>query len=137
MTSPTLLLVDPYDTSRVALAELLREWGFGVLPVSSEAEAMRAVGEQRPALAIVDAWPSESRALRMVEQLRHVPDAGRIPVVVLTATPSDVRNQSGAGGCHVVLEKPFGAGRLQRELGRILGTLPVAAYAPMTAAVPQ
>lgn len=118
---PTLLLVDAYDASRHALADLLREYGYAVFEGRNAVEGLHLAREQLPDAIILDLWPFFSASLRMVERLRTSGVTARIPVVVLTSslTPA-YRQRALNSGCAGYLEKPCRSEALHEELRRIL-----------------
>ena len=120
MKQPAILIVDSYNGSRRALADLLREAGYSVFEAPNGIEGLRIARETSPALMIADLWPFFSASVKMVEQLRVSPRTRTTEVLVLTsAVSTQHRNRALAAGCAGFLEKPCCAEDVLAEVSRI------------------
>lgn len=117
-----MLLVDSYDGSRRALADLLREDGYTVREARDGAEGLRAAGEQLPELVILDPFPGVAGSLKMLRELRQSGGAEPVPCVVLTSS-QDTPDSEWAlrAECVAFLEKPCPPAEVLAVVRRILG----------------
>ena len=116
-----VLLVDAYDDSRQALADLLRESGFRVREASNDVHGFRLTRRSRPDLVIVDPWPFFSGGVDPIERLPRLGFQAGIPVLVLTSIPGGgYRERAHDAGCSGYLEKPCPPESLLHEIDRIL-----------------
>ena len=130
MKKQTLLLVDPDDGARDALAELLRDAGYSVLEARDGSVGFRMALEWLPGLVIVEPWPSCPASVRVVERLRSAAATRHVPVLALTtAAAPEHRTRALAAGCADYLEKPCPPERVLRVVRRILGPAPSGAAA--------
>ena len=136
VSQPTLLLVDPDEGSRGALADLLRAVGYSVLEARDGAEGLGMARERLPQLVIADLWPFSGHPVRMVERLRGSAATARVPVLALTTLVApEYRGRALAAGCAGYLEKPCPADRVLAEVRRILGMSPSMAASSASEAV--
>lgn len=118
----TILLVDSYDGSRLALTELLREDGYEVVEAHNGLEAVLAVRGRQPDLIVIDPWPFVAASMQLVARLRQGDDGERTPVLMLTSsTPAVRRALALMAHCDGQLEKGCEPAGLLAEIGRILG----------------
>jgi two-component system response regulator EvgA len=81
---PSVLIVDQHEVSRAALTALLRTEGVQVLAsVASGCDAIAAIAEGSPDIAVVDVTPGDRRPLDTVHRLQALSPG---PTVVLTSS---------------------------------------------------
>jgi PAS domain S-box-containing protein len=83
-----ILSVDDELQARDLIATLLRKYGAAVTPVSSSAEAMEALTNERMKfdLIVSDIGMPEENGYTLIRRIRNLPDPiGKIPAVALTA----------------------------------------------------
>lgn len=115
-----VLLVDPDDRARGALAEYLWTSGLPVLEAKNGSAAMHLAREWRIGVAIIDPWPGVSDALGIVERLRGDGPAAPVPIVVLSSTLSPSwRQRLLSAGCATCLEKPCAPEAVLVEVRRL------------------
>ena len=106
--SRTVLLLDDEEAIRTSVGELLAEWGYEVIAVSTTEDAVAAA---RRRLGAIDAIVSDLRlragedGLRAIEQVRHACGFD-VPAVLVTGdtAPEQVLRVHESG--HIVLYKP-------------------------------
>jgi DNA-binding response OmpR family regulator len=132
MERGTILVVD--DEPNIAdLVELyLRREGFRVIQASSGNDALRAVGDHRPRLVILDVGLPDIDGLEVCRRLRQT---STIPVIFLTARDTEVDRVLGLElGADDYVTKPFSPAEL---VARVKAVLRRAEAAAPTAEVVQ
>ena len=121
---PSILIVDLYEASRVALGALLRTSGYPVVEAGSSRD-LPSSGEFAPLLIVFDPGPHLDAALRTVARMRIEQTAPPVPVVLLSAAmTAEQRDRALAIGCSEVLPKPCVEAELLAAVGRLVGPPP-------------
>jgi len=144
-----LLVVDDNETNRSILALQTRRWGMEVVSCATAEEALNLLekGEKFDA-AVIDMVMPGMDGLELVEALREIPHAKKMPVVLLSSGEIDpARRQVGFFSS---IPKPWKSSALQRELLHLLGqgsapavavsaspAAPTASVAPVTGIEPR
>src|SRR5512144_738366 len=118
MERGTILVVD--DEPNIAdLVELyLRREGFRVVQAASGADALRAVGDHRPRLVILDVGLPDIDGLEVCRRLRQT---SMIPVIFLTARDTEVDRVLGLElGADDYVTKPFSPAELVARVKAVL-----------------
>ncbi len=129
MTSPPTLperpviLVADDDRDILELVGLrLTRAGFEVVPVTDGFEALDAVRERVPDLAIIDVMMPRMDGHQLVRELRARPETATLPILVLTAAVHDrVAAESEAAGADEHMRKPFSPRELVARVETMLG----------------
>ena len=138
-----ILIADDDRMSNIMLSRTLEQWGFEVAVTHDGAAAWeRIVGDEPPALAIVDWMMPGIDGIELCRRVRETPPRSPVYVILLTARTS--RQDLVAGlqaGADDYLTKPFDPDELrarihvgQRTLGlianirRLAGLLPICSY---------
>jgi CheY-like chemotaxis protein len=79
------LLVDDDPLLLRYLAAVFRSRGYGVLTAGSGREALRILGERRPAFVLLDIGMPDLDGLRLLAALRQHHATSDLPVIMLTA----------------------------------------------------
>jgi CheY-like chemotaxis protein len=127
-TPHKVLVVEDEAITAMALEDGLPEFGFEVCAVASSAdEAIAALRDHRPAIALVDlrlrpdSQGGEMSGIQLAEEL-WVCD--RVPVVFITAyTDAPVIDRIGVSGAFGFVAKPFTVGAVAAALRVALGKL--------------
>ena len=90
---PKILIVDDEPESREPLARTLVTKGFDVLEASTGKEVLSRAKAEWPTLIILDIVLPDISGAEVFEQLRADPLTKAIPVLLVTAKPSIVRQQ--------------------------------------------
>ena len=138
-----ILIADDDRTTTMMLSRALERWGFDVIVTHDGASAWeRIVGDEPPALAIVDWMMPELDGIELCRRIRGTPLQAPVYVILLTSRTS--RQDLVAGleaGADDYLTKPFDPDELrarvhvgQRTLAlianikRLSGLLPICSY---------
>jgi CheY-like chemotaxis protein len=117
-----ILLVEDFESIRVALAQLLELEGHRVAAVSDAREALHLLRSLafRPCLIISDLSMPKIDGFAFYSELRKDPesDLARIPVIALTAH-EDFRRRAIAGGFAAALLKPCSMPELFRLIDQL------------------
>jgi CheY-like chemotaxis protein len=110
-----VLLVDDYAVVREAIASLLEHWGAKVTAVPGVAEALEALGRERPTVVLSDIKMPGEDGYALIRKVRALPPerGGRTPVAALTGSTSDEdRARVLRAGFQYHVPKPVDAQRL-------------------------
>jgi DNA-binding response OmpR family regulator len=115
-----ILIVDDEASVVEVVALYLRRDGFRVRTARDGAEALLALGTQRPALVILDVMLPHIDGLTLLRRLREGP--GRdVPVILLTARGQEVDRIAGLDlGADDYVTKPFSPGELVSRVRAVL-----------------
>ena len=119
-----LLVVDDSEANRSVLALHTQRWGMVVEACASGEEALaRLQGGEKFDAAVIDMVMPGMDGLSLTESLREIPDAKKLPVILLTsggmAEIDPARRQV---GFFSTMSKPWKSVALRRELLRVLET---------------
>lgn len=128
-TSPTLppspaegdiLIVDDEASVVEVVSLYLRREGFRVRTARDGAEALLAIGAERPALIILDIMLPHIDGLSLMRRLRQNP-ASNVPVILLTARGQEADRIAGLDlGADDYVTKPFSPGELVSRVKAVL-----------------
>jgi PAS domain S-box-containing protein len=120
--APKVLVVDDDDASREALSLHLEILGFDVRSVSSGAEAVAAVEQWQPDVALMDLWMPEVSGLEATRRIKALPGGGRTPVLAVTASVlAESEREAREAGADGFIRKPFRKAEVFGEIARVLG----------------
>lgn len=103
-----ILVIDDEDPIRANVARLLRLEGFEVATAADGAAGIAALLAQLPDLVLCDIVMPDTDGYAVLDALRAVPGAARVPFVFITASadPKE-REQCLRRGASAYLAKPF------------------------------
>ena len=84
MSKQLILMVDDELDNRVMMRYFLESWGYEVELAANGKEALAKVGEQRPALILLDLEMPVMDGFEACKQLKSDPDTETIPVIMFT-----------------------------------------------------
>ena len=84
-----VLVVDDDRTSRVLLAEALRNYGCSVDEAKEGSEALEICRQSMPDLILVDAIMPGLDGFGLCQNIRQMPYGGDIPILIITASESE------------------------------------------------
>jgi len=87
--SPRLLLVEDAPFLRTIFGRVLREHGFEVMEATDGHEALACIKDFRPQLVLTDLGMPVMDGLELIQRLRSNPSTAHVPVVAITADPSN------------------------------------------------
>lgn len=119
---PLVLIADDEADILALVAFRLERDGFDVIKASDGAEALAAIREQLPDLAILDVMMPRLTGYEVTEQLRADAATSGIPVILLTARVQEADIARGMeSGADDYVEKPFSPQELHVRVQAILG----------------
>ncbi|MBX2998116.1 MAG: response regulator [Caldilineaceae bacterium] len=118
LTGKRILIVDDNATNREILVRQSRSWGMESVALGSGAEVLAHVKhDARFDLAILDMQMPEMDGLTLTEELRKLPQTGRLPLIMLTSLGSvDVKKRVQELGFIDYMTKPVRRSQLLRTL---------------------
>jgi signal transduction histidine kinase/DNA-binding response OmpR family regulator len=120
--SPTVLVIDDSDDSRVLLSQLIEESGCRVYTAASGEAGVSAALDHRPDLIVLDLLMPEMDGLETLQRIRAHPSIARTPVIVVSAVAGDY--QSRLPGAVELLTKPIARDTLGEAIDRALHASP-------------
>lgn len=121
MTERPVLVADDDQDIRDLVAFKLENAGYSVIAVADGEEALQAVLEHRPQLAILDVMMPGLSGLDVLRTIRADESLADTRVILLTARARDVDVDAGfSTGADDYLTKPFSPRELVHRVGRVL-----------------
>ncbi len=115
-----LTIDDEVDVTEM-IAMMLHVEGYRVEQAHSVFAAMRALGDEIPALVLLDMMMPGVDGMQFCATLRDNPATAEIPVVFVTALSGEMdRARAADAGAAGYLAKPFTLQALTEEISRIL-----------------
>jgi DNA-binding response OmpR family regulator len=116
-----VLVIDDDDGVRRLLRTVFTVKQLTVVEAQSGTDAERRLAERRPDAIIIDLKSAETRGLELLRRLRRQSDLEQVPVVLITALPSETGETDAlAAGADEVVIKPFGVADLQHRVLRLM-----------------
>jgi two-component system KDP operon response regulator KdpE len=116
-----VLVIDDDDGVRRLLRTVFSVKELTVVEATSGADAERHLAERRPDAIIIDLKSGETQGFDVLRRLRGQPDLERVPVVLITPSPSGSgQSEALEAGADEVVTKPFGVADLQQRVQRLL-----------------
>ena len=116
-----VLVIDDDDGVRRLLHTVFTVKGLTVVEGESGTDAERRLAERRPDAIIIDLKSAETRGLELLRRLRRRSDLEQVPVVLITALPSETGHTDAlAAGADEVVIKPFGVADLQQRVLQLI-----------------
>ncbi len=117
-----VVVADDDDDILALVAFRLERSGYEVIKASDGAEALEAIRDRLPDIAILDVMMPKLTGYEITEQLRADESTKRIPVILLTARVQEADVARGfESGADDYIKKPFSPGELQLRVQAILG----------------
>jgi CheY-like chemotaxis protein len=125
MSGRRLVLVADDEQDILALVTtILERAGYEVLAVRDGAEALAAVRDRRPDLAVLDISMPELDGLEVLRRLRADTATSELPVVLLSAQAQEADVARGfATGASAYVKKPFSPRDLTERVDELLGSV--------------
>jgi CheY-like chemotaxis protein len=125
MSGRRLVLVADDEQDILALVTtILERAGYEVLAVRDGAEALAAVRDRRPDLAVLDISMPELDGLEVLRRLRTDTETSELPVVLLSAQAQEADVARGfATGASAYVKKPFSPRDLTERVDELLGSV--------------
>ena len=108
MPSPTVLLVDANEDSRLIYAAALRHHGFSVVAHECSASAVELARTQQPRVVVLGLSYASGPGWVALRALKEDPVTASIPIVAMSTTGlPEHRDRAMAMGCAAFLVKPI------------------------------
>ena len=117
----TILIVDDNDMNLILLSKILGMEGYQVVTAQNGTDALQAVEEKVPDLAILDVMMPDMDGYELCRRLRQSQKALKMPIVMLTAMSSEgERLLALHAGANDVWTKPFEMNVLRKRIGELI-----------------
>ncbi len=120
--SPSVLVIDDSDDSRVLLTQIIQDSGCRVYAAGSGEGGVSAALDHRPDLIVLDLLMPEMDGLETLQRIRAHPSIAQTPVIVVSAVAAEY--QSRLPGAVELLEKPITREALGDAIDRALHASP-------------
>ena len=118
---PRILVVEDHPTMREAVRLMLEPEGFAVTEVADGNDALRSVREDPPDVLLLDLGIPGKGGADVLAELKADPATAAVPVIVVTATGIETREEILALGAAAFFPKPFSPVALLRTVATVLG----------------
>ncbi len=116
-----ILIVDDNDMNLVLLSKILEMEGYEVTTALNATDALKLVEQKKPDLAILDVMMPDMNGYELCRNMRLLPYAREIPIVMLTAMSSDrERTQALEAGANDIWTKPFDMHLFRQKVGELI-----------------
>jgi len=120
-----ILVVDDNDLNLMLISKILEMEGYQVALARNGTEAVQAVTEAMPDLAILDVMMPDMDGYELCKKLREPPISAQMPIVMLTAMSSEVeRRLAKEAGANDIWSKPFDFDVFRTSVGELLKVKP-------------
>ncbi len=110
---PTVLIVEPSETTRKILEFSFTAEGFVPVTVTSQQEALYSLRTFVPNIAVIEALLPDAPGISLVRALRGLAAFRMIPVMMICATAEERAGLAAAAGLYeAVFDKPFSLKRM-------------------------
>lgn len=117
----TALVVDDDPGHRYLLRLLLEELGGIAHEIDDGEKAVPSFRRTRPDLVLMDMQMPGMNGIEAVRRLRALPDGAGIPIIMVTASPSEeAEPDSLAAGANAFLRKPLTPEKLWTRISELL-----------------
>jgi len=116
-----ILVVDDDQYVRLLLGARLRKNGYEVVTAEDGEEAVRIVGQVKPALILLDLGLPKMDGFEVCRTLKSDPETCGIPIIILSAKSQQAdRDQASAAGAESYMAKPFNSVAILEEIQHLL-----------------
>lgn len=117
----SILVVDDNDMNLMLISKILELEGYQVTSARNGKEAIQAVVDKMPDLAILDVMMPDMDGYELCQNLRQPPLNVAVPIILLTAMSSDMeREQAIKAGANDIWSKPFDMDLFRKRVGEFL-----------------
>lgn len=111
--TPVALIIDDDAMMRLLIRQTLERAGFACHEAGNGREALKLVGSYSPDIVLLDVVMPELDGYETCEQLRRIPDASHVPVIMLTGLDdNDSIDRAYQAGATDFISKPINWGVL-------------------------
>jgi two-component system KDP operon response regulator KdpE len=116
-----ILIVDDDTDLLLALRIRLKSRGYATVLASDASMAIQKAVQEKPDLILLDVGLPDQNGFLVLDNLKQNSDLASIPVIVVSARPSDVyRDAAVMAGAKAYFEKPFNNEELLHEIRNAL-----------------
>ncbi|HZM98898.1 MAG TPA: response regulator [Pyrinomonadaceae bacterium] len=120
-STPTIMVVEDYEDTRLLLKQALEGFGYSVLEASNGQEAVDLAGREHPDLILMDLDLPILDGIAATQQIRQQADLEKVPIVAVTAYPMSYTHvKAFAKGCDEYMRKPIDISDLESVVRRYL-----------------
>jgi two-component system, cell cycle response regulator DivK len=120
-STPTIMVVEDYEDTRLLLKQALEGFGYSVLEASNGQEAVDLAGREHPDLILMDLDLPILDGIAATQQIRQQADLEKVPIVAVTAYPMSYTHvKAFAKGCDEYMRKPIDISDLETVVRRYL-----------------
>ena len=120
-STPTIMIVEDYDDTRMLLKQGLEVLGYSVLEASNGQEAVDIADREHPDLILMDLDLPILDGIAATQRIRQQSHMESVPIVAVTAYPmSYSRVKAFAKGCNEYMAKPIDMSALANLVNRYL-----------------
>ena len=118
---PTIVVADDDDDILLLVTARLRREGFEIVPARDGVEALAAVRERRPAVAVLDIGMPGLDGLEVLEAIRGDAEIASTAVLLLTAKAQEQDVRLGyESGADAYMKKPFSPAELATKVHELI-----------------
>jgi len=133
--TPTILLVEDFDDTRLMMKMWLTRHGYRVLEAETGEEGIAVAQRERPDLIIMDMMMPGMNGLDATQRIRQDHDLRLTPIVAVSAYGVDeYRRIALAAGCNEYISTPFEPGTLADLIKSLIDDAPTDVNAPESSA---
>lgn len=119
--SSQILVVDDNDMNLLLISKILELEGYEVSIAGDGQEAIQAMINNKPDLAILDVMMPDMDGYELCRKLRQPPISADMPIVMLTAMNSDMEKALAVeAGANDIWSKPFDLDIFRRRIGELV-----------------
>ncbi|MBX5492301.1 MAG: response regulator [Chloroflexi bacterium] len=104
---PLVLVVDDDPAICELVRECLESEGYCVESTPDSAAGLARIHAGGVDLALIDARLPDENGVELCRLIRQQPTGARLPLILFTAMPGDVKGYAAAAGANDLLPKPF------------------------------
>ena len=120
-STPTIMVVEDYDDTRLLLKQALEGFGYSVLEATNGQEAVDLAGREHPDLILMDLDLPILDGIAATQQIRQQADLEKVRIVAVTAYPMSYTHvKAFAKGCDEYMRKPIDISDLESVVRRYL-----------------
>lgn len=130
-------IVDDSASNLMTIAHMVSQaWGAAdVALLEDPTESLARCRDAMPDLILVDYMMPGMDGIRYIEEIRQMPGAGSVPILMITAcTEPDVEGRALRAGATGFLTKPLRGDDMRGKLSALLDGVPAARPAPVSQA---
>ncbi|MFL6590593.1 MAG: response regulator transcription factor [Chthoniobacterales bacterium] len=118
-TKARILHVDDHQDTRLMMAALLQDCGYGILTAGSVAEGLELAKEIRFDLYILDIRLPDGTGVELCQKLRELDS--HAPILYYSAYGDEADHQTALGVCgNAYLKKPVNIAEIQDSISKLL-----------------